>query len=64
MDDLVGTVEIAARLDQSHVANVHAWRKRNIGFPAPIAKVSGTYLWDWTDVERWARRTGRLPESD
>ena len=62
VDQLVGTSEIAERLDLSHPANVHTWRNRGIGFPEPVAIRSGTMLWWWPDVERWARETGRLDE--
>ena len=60
-DDLVGTLEIAARLGVSRTQVVHAWRQRHPDFPQPIAVVSRTLVWDWKQVERWAKATGRLP---
>jgi len=32
--------------------------------PAPRWTVSGRPAWDWTEIETWARRTGRLREPD
>lgn len=55
----VGTVEIAERLKVSRAA-VDAWRSRNTGFPEPKWTVGGRPAWDWTDIEAWARKTGRL----
>lgn len=61
MDNLVGTVEIAKRLGVKRLQVVHDWRRRYPDeFPEPVAKVSGTLVWSWPDVERWARQTGRL----
>lgn len=59
-DDLVGTLEIAARLGVSRTQVVHTWRQRHPDFPQPIAVVSRTLVWDWNEVERWAKATGRL----
>lgn len=59
VDQLVGTSEIAARLGMKHSHTVHEWRKRYSDFPVPVASVSGVLVWNWPDVERWARRTGR-----
>lgn len=61
MDNLVGTKEIAERLGVKRHQLVHDWRRRYPDtFPQPVAKVSGVLVWSWTDVERWARQTGRL----
>ena len=38
---------------------VRKWRKRNLGFPAPIAVLRGASVFDWREVEAWAKRTGR-----
>ena len=59
-DQLVGTTEIAARLGAASPQVVHVWRKRHADFPEPIAVVARTLIWNWPDVERWARSTGRL----
>lgn len=60
MDHLVGTVEIAARLGLKRPHLVHDWRKRYDDFPAPVAVISGVHVWNWPEVERWAKATGRL----
>ena len=56
----VGVVEIAERLGVTRKA-VDQWRARGLGFPAPRWSVGGRPAWAWTDVEDWARKTGRLP---
>jgi predicted DNA-binding transcriptional regulator AlpA len=59
-DELVGATEIAERIGLSHPEAVHTWRKRYPDFPQPVAKLRRVMIWYWPDVERWARRTGRL----
>lgn len=59
-DQLVTTADIADRLGLSHAETVHAWRRRSIGFPEPVLNRGRLLLWNWPDVERWARATGRL----
>jgi len=58
--DLVGAAEIAERLGLTHVPSVHAWRRRYKDFPKPIAELKMGLLWRWSDVEVWARKTGRF----
>lgn len=58
----VGAAEIAKRL-RVRPQTVHAWRHRNL-LPAPRWTVSGQPAWDWSQVESWARQTGRLRELD
>jgi hypothetical protein len=60
VEQLVGTKEIAERLRIKRPHLVHDWRRRYTDFPEPLARVSGVILWLWPDIERWARRTGRL----
>jgi hypothetical protein len=60
-NELVGVAEIASRLGCSLQA-VHAWRRRYSDFPQPIAQLSMGLLWVWSDVSRWALRTGRLED--
>ena len=60
VNDLVGAAEIAERLGLSHPQSVHGWRRRYPDFPQPIAHLKTALVWNWPDVERWARRTGRL----
>lgn len=54
----VGVVEIAARLGVTRRA-IDKWRQRGLGFPAPAWTVGGRPAWRWSDVETWARDTGR-----
>ena len=58
----VGAAEIAARLGV-RAQTVHAWRHRKL-MPPPRWTVSGQPAWDWATIEIWARRTGRLRETD
>jgi hypothetical protein len=60
VSELVGTAEIAERLGLARAETVLNWRTRYADFPAPIARVSRAHVWAWSDVERWARDTGRL----
>ena len=57
---LVGSHEIAERLNVKRHQVVHTWRHRHADFPAPIRELRHTLIWYWPDVEKWARRTGRL----
>lgn len=64
MDQLVGTSEIAERLNVKRHQVVHSWRQRYPDFPQPIADLSRGPIWNWPDVEKWARKTGRLPAAN
>lgn len=57
---LVGTSEIAQRLGNTRHQMIHTWRKRFPDFPEPVAELKQAMIWYWPDVEKWARRTGRL----
>lgn len=66
--DLVGIPEVAERLGVSR-RTVITWRylhKRRPPrppwepFPQPRQIVSGRPVWDWAEVEQWAKTTGRL----
>ena len=59
-DQLVGAHEIAERLGLSHAQSVHTLRKRHADFPQPVATLKTALIWDWSDVEAWAKATGRL----
>ena len=61
MEDLVGAVEIADRLGLSGPKVVHDWRYRHEDFPQPVTKVGTVFVWRWTEVQAWAKKTGRLP---
>jgi predicted DNA-binding transcriptional regulator AlpA len=58
--DLVGAAEIADLLGWSHPQTVHTIRRRHADFPQPVATVGRQLVWLWSDVEAWARATGRL----
>lgn len=58
----VGASEIAERLGVKP-QTVHTWRQRAL-MPEPRWSVSGQPAWDWTEIEEWARRTGRLRAKD
>ncbi len=60
MEHLVGAAEIAERLGWSHPQNVHTMRRRHPEFPAPVASLRQAHVWNWLDVEAWAKATGRL----
>src|SRR4051794_31706426 len=57
---LVGAAEIAERLEVTLPQTVHDWRRRHQDFPTPVAVLKMGMVWNWPDVEAWARRTGRL----
>ena len=57
--DLVGAHEIAERLGVARPQVVHDWRRRHEDFPQPIAQLKTALIWDWSEVEAWARKTGR-----
>jgi hypothetical protein len=40
--------------------HAHDWRRRYADIPEPVAQLRRTLIWNWPDVERWARKTGRL----
>lgn len=58
----VGAAEIASRLGVKP-QTVHTWRHRKL-MPPPRWTVSGQPAWNWSEIEAWARRTGRLREGD
>jgi predicted DNA-binding transcriptional regulator AlpA len=60
VNDLVSAEEIAERLDLSHAQNVSVWARRHADFPAPVKKLRRAAIWDWAEVEAWAKATGRL----
>ncbi len=53
----VGIIEIAERLGVER-ATVDMWKYRGL-LPEPKWTVGGRPAWNWTDIERWARATGR-----
>ena len=59
VDDLVGAAEIAERLGVKRPHLIHDWRRRYPEFPKPVVELIGILLWDWNEVQRWAKSTGR-----
>ena len=59
-NDLVGAHEIAERLGVAFPQMVHEWRRRHNDFPQPIAQLLMGMIWDWQDIEVWARKTKRM----
>ena len=53
----VGAAEIAERLGV-RPQTVAMWKLRG-RLPAPRWTVHGLPAWNWPDIERWARATGR-----
>lgn len=55
-------VDIATMADLLGVAprTIHSWRRRDIGFPQPTGKAGVSPYWDWEEVSKWAKETGRL----
>ena len=60
--ELVGVAEIAEMLGVSRQRVHQLVRAKTIGFPRPVAELSAGAIWAREDVEKWARKTGRLPE--
>ncbi len=64
VDHLVWTRTIAERLGLKRVQVVHYFFRSDPTFPRPVFTITGgvreIHLWYWPEVERWARRTGRL----
>lgn len=59
--DPVGEREIGDRLG-TRPQTVAQWQFRGL-LPPPRWTVSGHPAWNWPDIERWARATGRLAVS-
>lgn len=60
VDNLVGAAEIAERCGVKRPQVVHDWRRRYDDFPEPVAQLRQALVWNWPEVERWAKDTGRL----
>jgi hypothetical protein len=52
--------EIGQRLDVRQ-QTVAMWKLRGL-MPAVAWTVSGNPAWNWPDIEKWARESGRLEE--
>jgi predicted DNA-binding transcriptional regulator AlpA len=53
--NLVGAAEIAERLGVARPQLVHDWARRYADFPAPIAQLRQAMIWDWREVDKWAK---------
>jgi len=62
VEDLVLLQDIAERLGLAHYQTAHKWRTRYPDFPAPVREWGRIRIWSWSDVEAWARATGRLTD--
>ena len=58
MADPVGTADIAERLGVKQ-QTVAMWKYRGL-LPEPRWTVSGLPAWEWSDIEKWAKSTGRI----
>lgn len=56
----VGTFDIAERLNVRQ-QTVAMWKYRGL-MPDPRWSVSKQPCWNWPDIEKWARDSGRLSE--
>lgn len=64
VEALVGSVEIARRLGFAHAQHIHYLRNHDPSFPAPVAEVGRVGVWDWGEIEGWARSSGRLADEE
>ena len=55
MDRLVGAAEIAERVGATRHQAVRTWRQRYADFPEPVVMLRRVILWNWPEVEAWAR---------
>jgi hypothetical protein len=53
LDDLVGLIEIAKRLDQKSSAVVRNWIDRYSDFPKPLMRASNTPIYSMRQVLYW-----------
>lgn len=58
--DLVGLAEIASRLNVTSAAAGN-WVARGL-LPKPALVANRVRLWDWPEVEDWAKATGRIEQ--
>jgi predicted DNA-binding transcriptional regulator AlpA len=60
LSDLLDSTEVAAVLGLTNWRGVSVYRKRYADFPGPIIEKGKCSLWQRSDVEKWARATGRI----
>jgi predicted DNA-binding transcriptional regulator AlpA len=57
--DLIDASEVAPLIGLDNPKGVSVYRRRYEDFPAPVVDKPRCVLWLRTDVEAWARATGR-----
>ena len=62
VENLIDAQGIADRLGFAQRQTISVYARRYPDFPKPLGMWGRTRLWDWTEVEAWARQTGRLPK--
>ncbi len=60
--DPVGLSEIAVLLGKAH-ETLKQWSSRGV-LPEPAARIGGVPIWSKREIEKWAKKTGRLPADD
>lgn len=60
VENLIEAQGIADRLGLKQRQTIDSWIDRHDDFPAPLGQWGRTRLWDWLEVEAWAKATGRL----
>ncbi|MEW6154217.1 MAG: hypothetical protein AB1673_09555 [Actinomycetota bacterium] len=64
VDLLVDARRITELLELKRVQLVHYYLRTDPEFPQPVftpSATTGSFVWYWPDVRRWAARRGRLP---
>jgi hypothetical protein len=63
IDELADAASVARLLGLSHRNSVAIYRRRYADFPEPVWSSEGgkCVLWLRSEVEAWARATGRIP---
>jgi predicted DNA-binding transcriptional regulator AlpA len=59
--ELIEAREVAEIIGLSRGSNVSLYRRRYPDFPEPVVTKQACVLWLRSDVEAWAKATGRLP---
>jgi predicted DNA-binding transcriptional regulator AlpA len=59
--DLIGPSEVAPIIGLTNPGGVSVYRRRHADFPAPVVEKAQCVLWLRSEIEAWARATGRNP---
>lgn len=57
--DLIDSTEVAEIIGLSNPDGVSVYRRRHVDFPEPAVDKARCVLWLRSDVEAWAKATGR-----